>query len=235
PDLRLKIGTLPFEEKQFTVIYVRKPKKQEAKIVAVNFTYKDGGISIDSIEKDRFEIEKKFSKQLRRNKNGQLKNDQQIYVDGNAYISCYTDDYYTSTLIGKEKIIDGLKNNTLKIDRSASEEGSRFFPLVSYYNTDIKPINKVGKMVCIDSTNDSFLQYFVPPLGGLQSTIKKGFRVYHVIGNRNSDKKYLTSSELLEHPLTKLHFHTLTQNVLRINENSVSSLLQKIARVLVDN
>lgn len=40
--------------------------------------------------------------------------------------------------------------------------------------------------------------------------------------------------ELLE-AIAALHFNTLTQNVLKISDNSQLSLLQKIAKVLVEN
>lgn len=83
----------------------------------------------------------------------------------------------------------------------------------------------------------SFIQYFIPPAQAIGATIKRGFRVYHLIGKRYDKGKWeaIPTSELIEHPLTELHFSTLTQDILKIGENSASSLLQKIARVFVEN
>lgn len=92
-------------------------------------------------------------------------------------------------------------------------------------------------MICLDLQNETFIQYYVPPAKALDSSIKRGFRVYHLIGKKYSEKsdKSIYTSELIEHPITALHFSTLTQNVLKIGDNSQSSLLQKVAKVLIKN
>lgn len=64
--------------------------------------------------------------------------------------------------------------------------------------------------------------------------IKRGFRVYHLIGCTYSGES-ITTSKLIEHPITALHFSTITQNVLKIGDNSQASLLQKVAKVLIEN
>ncbi|MEH2084494.1 MAG: hypothetical protein V7K89_32355 [Nostoc sp.] len=92
--------------------------------------------------------------------------------------------------------------------------------LVTFYN--------LGKTV------STYEQNYVPPAKSLDSTLKKGFRVYHLIGKTYSQTQIQTS-ELIEHPITALHFSTLTQNVLKISDNSQSSLLQKVAKVLIEN
>ena len=78
------------------------------------------------------------------------------------------------------------------------------------------------------------IQYYVPPAQSIGKLIKKGFRVYHLIGNRYSGES-IASSELIEHPITALHFSTLTQNVLKLGENSQLSLLQKVVKELIGN
>ena len=45
----------------------------------------------------------------------------------------------------------------------------------------------------------------------------------------------LPTSKLIEYPLTALHFSTLTHDILKIIENSQSSILQKVAKVLIEN
>ncbi len=89
-------------------------------------------------------------------------------------------------------------------------------------------------MICLDLKNEDFIQYYVPSTQNLQQTIKRGFRVYHLIGKTYAGDS-IPTSQLIEEPITALHFTTLTQNVLKISENSQSSLLQKITKVLIEN
>lgn len=239
PNLGLRITTpQPFREKQFFSIYVRSPKKKEAKAVAVEFLYKDGYIYIKNVIRDLKQIETKF-RFLRRqkNKSEKLINDQKYFVDESEklYISCYTDDLYTPTLIGRMGIIEDVESGELTINRTIQgENSSRLLPLISYYNSEIQPINKIQNMICLDLNNETFIQYYVPPAQSIGKLIKKGFRVYHLIGKRYSGES-IASSELIEHPITALHFSTLTQNVLKLGENSQLSLLQKVVKELIGN
>ena len=179
-----------------------------------------------------------FLKTRKSNPN-KLINDQEYFVDeeNQIYISCYTDDTYTPTLIGRPDILENLKAGTLEINRQAADDtSSRLLPLVSYYSGEIKPINRINKMVCLVLKNSTFIQYYVPAGKGLEQKIKKGFRVYHLIGKSYGiEKRNISTSELIAHPIAALHFSTLTQNILKISENSQSSLLQKVAKVLIEN
>ncbi|TAG92410.1 MAG: hypothetical protein EAZ09_25380 [Oscillatoriales cyanobacterium] len=227
-----------FPEKQFFSIYVRSPKNKEAKAVAVEFLYKDGCIYIKNVIRDMKEIESKF-RFLRKRKNDSEKliNAQEYLVDESEklYINCYTDNFYTPTLIGRVGIIEDMESGELTIDRKNKDENSsRFLPLVSHYNSEIKPINKIQKMISLDLKNETFIQYYVPPAQNIGGSIQKGFRAYHLIGKRYGGES-IPTSELIEHPITALHFSTLTQDVLKIGENSQSSLLQKVAKVLIEN
>ncbi|MEG3835794.1 hypothetical protein QUA46_19930 [Microcoleus sp. MON2_D6] len=227
-----------FTEKQFFSIYVRSPRNKEAKAVAVEFLCKDGCIYIKNVIYDLKQIESKFRfLKKKKNKSEKLIDDQKYFVDESEdlYISCYTDDFYTPTLIGRTGIIEDLESGELTIDRkNKSENSSRFLPLVSHYNSEIKPINRIQKMISLDLKNEIFIQYYVPPAQNIVGVIKKGFRVYHLIGKRYSGES-IPTSELIEHPITALHLSTLTHNVLKIGENSQSSLLQKVAQVLIEN
>ena len=113
PNLGLPITTpKSFPEKQFFSIYVRSPKKKEAKAVAVEFLYKDGCIYIKNVMHDLKQIESKFRfLRKRKNTSEKLINDQKYFVDESEelYISCYTDDFYTPTLIGRMGIIEGYR------------------------------------------------------------------------------------------------------------------------------
>ena len=237
PTLGLPITKQPFAQKQFYTIYVRTRRNQEARAVAVKFLYEDGAVFIQDIVRGTGQVTRKFPFLKRSIKSNELINNQQYFVDeeNQTYISCYTSDDFTPTLIGRNGILEEAEAGTLKIDRQAKEDGSaRLFPLVSYYSGAIKPINRIQDMICFDRSNDSFIQYYVPSKIGLDRTIKRGFRVYHLIGKTYSGDS-IPTSELMENPIVALHFNTLTQNILKISENSQSSLLQKVARVLIEN
>jgi hypothetical protein len=111
--------------------------------------------------------------------------------------------------------------------------------VVAYYNGNAQPINRIQNMICLDLQNEAFIQYYVPPAQGLDSSIQRGFRVYHAIAKKYSlesvSTELVSTSEAIEHPLAALHFSTLTQNILKLSDNSQSSLLQKVAKILIEN
>ena len=236
-DCALAINSQSFSEKEFWAIYVRSPRNREARAVAVQFLCKKDRIYLKEIIRDINEIKRKF-RFLRKQRNSEkLINDQQYFVDESEklYISCYTSDNFTPTLIGRHKIIEELANQTLQVNRSrGGENSSKLLPVVSYYNSKLKPLYTIQNLICFDLKNELFIQYYVPPAKNLERIIKKGFRVYHLIGKKYSGES-ISTSELIEHPIATLHFGTLTQNILKISDNSQSSLLQKIAKVLVEN
>ena len=236
PSFGLTITPQSFTEKRFFTIYVRSPRKKEAKAVAVEFLYKDGCIYIKNIMRDMKEIENQF-RFLRRQKNKpeKLIDDQEYFVDESEqlYINCYTKELYTPILIGRNGIIEDMENGTLEINRKNGENSPKLLPCVLYYNTDMK-INRIHNIICLDLQNKTFIQYYTPPATSIKGSIKRGFRVYHLIGKKYSEDS-IPTSELIEHPITDLHFSTLTQNVLKISDNSQSSLLQKVAKVLIEN
>ena len=206
--------------------------------MAVEFLYKDGCIYIKNVIRDLKTIEGQF-RFLRKRKNDSEKliNAQNYLVDESEklYIRFYTNDFYTPTLIGRFGIIEDMERGELKIDRTIQgQNSSKLLPVVSYYNSEIKPINQIKNMICLDLKNKEFIQYYVPPAQNMRGSIQKGFRVYHLIGNRYSKESILTS-DLIDHPITALHFSTLTQNILKVGENSQSSLLEKVAKVLIEN
>lgn len=238
PNSGLPILPQSFHEKHFFTIYVRSPRNQEPKTIAVEFVYQDGFIYIKDILRNTHQVMKRFPflKTLK-NKPDILKNDQEYFVDetDQIFINCYTDDFFTPTLIGRPNILQDLADGTLEVNRQTKDENSsRLLPLVSYYSGDIMPVNRIQNMICFDLKNQTFIQYYVPSGKGLDRTIKRGFRVYHLIG-KTYTKQEIPTTDLIEHPITALHFNTLTQNILKISENSQSSLLQKVAKVLVEN
>lgn len=239
PNLGLQIDSQQFNEKRFFAVYVRSPRKQTEKVIAVEFLYKDSNIYITDIIYDMEVLKKRFPFLKRRKNTDELKDDQKYFVDEaeQIYISYYTDDKFSPTLIGRNGIIEELDAGTLKIDRKISGENSaRLLPVVSYYNNSIRPINRIRNMICFDLKNDSFIQYYVPHRMGLDQKIQRGFRVYHLIGKKYKfSKEAIPTSELIKNPIVALHFNTLTQDILKINDNSQSSLLQKVAKVFIEN
>lgn len=238
PGIGLPINNMAFQEKHFYTIFVRSPKNGNVQAVAVDFLYKSGYIYINGVIRDLDTIEKKFPFLRRRKYKSEeiLVNDQELYVDESCQsrISCYTNDFFTPTLIGRHGILEEIAMGTLEIGRKTrGENSSRLLPLVTYYSGEIIPMNRIRDMICFDTKNKEFIQYYVPPKSGLNQSVKNGFRVYHLIGYQYSEP--MTTQELIEHPLVALHFNTLTQNILKISENSQSSLLQKVAKVLVEN
>jgi len=234
----LPVAAQSFPEKNFFVIYVRSPRGQQTKAIAVEFVYREEKIHIKSILRDSKQIISRFPfLKVRKNQPNALIDDQEYFVDEahQMYISCYTDDGFTPMLIGRPDILQNFADGTLEINRQTKDNNSsRLLPVVSYYSGDIKPINRIQNMICFDLKNDTFIQYYVPSGKGLDRVVKRGFRVYHLIG-KSYDKQVIPTSELITHPITALHFSTLTQNILKISENSQSSLLQKVAKVLVEN
>lgn len=237
-DCALTINSQSFSEKEFWTIYVRSPRNSEAQAVAVQFVFKNSRIYLKNAMRDINKITRKF-RFLRRQRNNSEKliNDQQYLVDEaeKLYISCYTSDNFTPTLIGRHNIVEELESNTLEVNRSREgESSSKLLPVVSYYNSELKPLYTIQNLICFDLKNELFLQYYVPSAKNIERIIKKGFRVYHLIGKKYSGDP-ISTLELVENPLVALHFSTLTQNILKISDNSQSSLLQKIAKVLVEN
>ncbi len=237
-DCFLPINSQLLSEKEFWTIYVRSPRNRETQAVAVQFLYKNARIYLQDVLRDINKIKRKF-RFLRRQRNNSEKliNDQQYFVDESEqlYMSCYTSDNFTPILIGRHNIIQELENETLQINRvRQGENSSKLLPIVSYFNSELKPLKTIQNIICLDLQNELFIQYFVPPGKNLERIIKKGFRVYHLIGKEYSGES-ISTSQLIEHPLAALHFSTLTQNILKISDNSQSSLLQKIAKVLIEN
>ncbi|MEM7594119.1 MAG: hypothetical protein AAF383_21850 [Cyanobacteria bacterium P01_A01_bin.83] len=237
-DISLPITPQSFTEQQFWAIYVRSPKNKDTKAVAVEFLYQDGCIYIQGIMRDLRQIQRKFTFIKSRSNSEKLKDDQQYLVNEaeKIYISCYTDNYYTPTLIGRHSILEELEKEILEINRKTKGKNhSKLFPLAMYYNGSVGS-NKIKNSICLDLQQETFIQYYIPSNQPINDRIKKGFRVYHLIGNTYSDSaESIPTSELIKSPLIALHFNTLTQNILKIKENSQSSLLQKIAKVLVNN
>jgi len=100
----------------------------------------------------------------------------------------------------RPEILQHLADGTLEVNRQIKDENSsRLLPVVSYYNSDIKPINRIQDMICFDLRNKTFVQYYVPSGKGLDRTIKKGFRVYHLMGKTYA-KEDIQTSDLIKHP-----------------------------------
>ena len=225
-----------FEDKIFTVVVVRNPKYQDEKSVAISFLYKDGNIYIQDILRDTNSISSKYRFLIKHKRNDRLIDNQLFFVDeaNQICLSSYTDPYYTPLYLGGTNILTERRNETLQLSRGPKK--NTFLPLVLYYNQQDRDTTK--NMICLDLSQDNFIQYFVPPSGPLRATLKKGFRIYHLLGYYNTGQSInskLTTYHIMQQPLTYLFFSTITQNILKISENSQSPILKKFARILIDN
>jgi hypothetical protein len=241
-SLGLPVTLQQFKEQTFWTIYVSSPRRGDAQAVAVEFFYQAGKIYIQNIMSDLQHIRQRFPflRSWRRKNDegeGKLFDNQQYFADEKAqiFINCYTSPTFTPILIGRPHLLEDVEDGKIKIDRTnKGDQGSRILPLVMYYNRDTTPVKSIQDRICFDLKNATYLQYYVPPKMGLTYKIKRGFRIYHLYGNTYKGIP-LNTDDLVNNPIVALHFNTLTQNVLKIGENSQSSLLQKVARVLVEN
>lgn len=113
---------------------------------------------------------------------------------------------------------------------------SRDFNLLPYYISMFKPEHskhgeRVGLKVPVQDCG-SWIRVFVPPEGGISGPgdALSGMRdVMHYTGGS------LTTAGLLDLPLVKLYLHTLTNGVLVGGDNSKMSILEKLARLTLEN
>jgi hypothetical protein len=241
-SIGLSVEPQEFDEQEFWAIYVRSPKWSNEMTAGVKFLYSKGTIYIQDILTDTKEFRKRFwflstHKPKKDGDDGKLFDDQQYFTDEKAqiYINCYSGRSFTPILIGRPNLLEDVESGAIKIDRTnKGEHASRVLPLVMYYNASTNPINKIQRRVCLDTNHDGFIQYYVPPRITLKNSVKHAFRPYHLYGNTYS-KQTLDTATLMRNPMVALHFSTLTNNILRLGENSQTSLLLKVARVLVEN
>jgi hypothetical protein len=79
----------------------------------------------------------------------------------------------------------------------------------------------------------AFIRVFVPPEGGISGAgdALSGMRDLMVYG---ADGEQVTAG-LLERPLVQLYLHTMTNGVLVGGDNSKMSVLEKLARLALEN
>jgi len=132
---------------------------------------------------------------------------------------------------------------TMASDGGLSEKGyfsrSSTWSLLPFY---APPSEKVAQDIRWRDTSfiedrGSFVRYFVP--SQLSPKATSGFSNMHDLmvftpelhANQGSGKYAVVESGLLEEPLVQLYLSTLTCGLMRLNENSKASLLEKIARL----
>lgn len=235
----IAVNAISANEKNFCVVYTRSPRKQESKAIAIEFLYQNGFIYIQKVITNLDEIRKRFPF-LKKDDKGKFFDDQQIFADEEEkiYFSYLSNDKFTPTLIGRKDIMERLENGTLQINREAkSADSTRLLPLVLYYNDTMKPIKDIHDIICLELKHKGFIRYYVPLALGLgqHSRNRTGFLVYDLIGKTYAGEDMQEDSLMIKHPIPQLHFNTLTQNILKISENSQASILQKVARVFIEN
>jgi hypothetical protein len=113
---------------------------------------------------------------------------------------------------------------------------SRDFNLLPYYISMFKPEHskhgeRVGLKMPVQDCG-TWARVFVPPEGGISGSgdALSGMRdVMHYTGGS------LTTANLLDLPLVQLYLHTMTNGVLVGGDNSKMSILEKLARLALEN
>jgi hypothetical protein len=130
----------------------------------------------------------------------------------------------------------------LAAQKEAGSEGrflskGREFNLLPYYISMFKPEHasrgeRVGRRVPVQDCG-SFVRLFVPPEGGISGSgdALSGMRDLMHYGADDS----LTIAGLLDLPLVELYLHTMTNGVLVGGDNSKMSVLEKLARLALEN
>jgi hypothetical protein len=238
-SIGIAVNAISVNKKHFCAVYTRSPRKQDSKAIAVEFLYENGFIFIQNVITNVEEIKKRFPF-LKKDDKGKLFDDQQIFADEEekVYFKYLSNDKFTPTLIGRKDIMEKLENGTLQINRKAkSADSTRLLPLVLYYSDAMERVKDIHDMICLELSGKGFIRYYVPLALGLgrQSKNRTGFLVYDLIGKTYVEEDLQEGSLIIQHPIPQLHFGTLTQNILKISENSQSSILQKVARVFIEN
>lgn len=113
---------------------------------------------------------------------------------------------------------------------------SRDFNLLPYYISMFKPEHskhgeRIGLKMPVQDCK-AWVRVFVPPEGGISGSgdALSGMRdVMHYAGG------FLTTAGLLDLPLVQLYLHTMTNGVLVGGDNSKMSILEKLARLALEN
>lgn len=143
---------------------------------------------------------------------------------------------------------EGIEHSIAAQDRYLAErreEGSkgrflskgREFNLLPYYISMFKPEHakhgeRVGLRIPVQDCG-TYVRVFVPPEGGVSGSgdALSGMRdVMHY-----SEDGALTMAGLLDLPLVQLYLHTMTNGVLVGGDNSKMSVLEKLARLALEN
>jgi hypothetical protein len=117
-----------------------------------------------------------------------------------------------------------LLNPAGKVTRSHKDPASVILP---YY---LSPTGKKATRAYIQETGPDLL-YFVAGAQGAKAKIDRQNLIYNVLVFDRSGQLL----RAIDQPITHTFFNSMTFNVLRVGENSKMSLLQKIARLPLEN
>lgn len=113
----------------------------------------------------------------------------------------------------------------------------RDYNLLPYYMSFFKPAHQVrgeraGARIAVQDRG-AFLRVFVPPDGGINGSGDALSGMRDVMVFRANGE--LVDAALLEHQLVVMHLHTMTNGVLVGGENSKMSVLEKLAKLALEN
>ena len=113
----------------------------------------------------------------------------------------------------------------------------REFNLLPYYISMYAPgagvrNERIGTRIPLQDRG-AFVRLFVPPEGGIKGSGDKLSCMRDLMLYGADDK--VVESGLLERPLVQLYLHTMTNGVLVGGDNSKMSVLEKLARLALEN
>lgn len=242
-DTQIDNRLYPIKPFKFESVFTRTPRGGDTEIAVVQFRYENGVIYVENKYCDTQKAEEEYGQcfqRITRGKNARrILDGQKLLVDRQRriYVTGYWSINYSPTLIGHPNLMASIKEGTAELKKTKPDP---MLPIVRYFSLDPqknKQITTAAKnLVYLDLSNENFIQYFVPPKMGPQFEIAKGFTVYHLMGFTFENKKInLKTADLINDPLVTIFLHTLTTDMLRISENSKTSFLHKLPRIIIEN
>lgn len=225
-----KIGPVDLQDQRLTLVSLRRLRRDRdclASVVEVEI--REGVIHILGIQRYRNNEELLLMHPFLEQRRGRL-------FDGGFFIYDRDNGHLLTTYSSRMPVIIGNPNNDFinpapellnpsgKVTRSHKDPASVILP---YY---LSPIGKKATRAYIQETGPDLL-YFVAGAQGVKQKIDRQNLIYNLL-------VFDSSGQLLraiDQPVTSTFFKSMTFNVLRVGENSKMSLLQKIARLPLEN
>jgi hypothetical protein len=227
-----KLQNINLDDNKLTLIYIRKLKKDKKYgkdsfySVIIDVTIKNEKIMIENfnfVYSER-ELKNSFSYLSKREK---LYNDSFFIIDKTAEVMLMS---YNSSRIPRiigNSTVDSIElaadeDSDNKLSRQATKPKEIVLP---YYIAKTKE-----RHIYLEQSNNDLL-YFVTPSTQPNSTIAKQNLIYNILTfDKNGDLL-----KALDQSVTELFLKSFTEDIIKNNEYSKSSILEKIAKLYIEN